>query len=465
MGVMGVFKKKTKEQRLEELEKKRKKEEVNIEDYNALENKWWPCIRQNTLFLMEVTKVIFILISTIFFTIYFWGPFPARTKVINEMNIDELWVRKWSQYMELTLLIWYTATMLICLSVAAASMIQCLYMPPPNWHIIDDIALNKDRGKAKEDFVSNENKKNTVENRSFQIWREFVEGRNKYRPAFLGAKLSADSSEEEAVEFFFKWLDQRKLIKTYHWVAFYMDFLCGIFTILMCYDFNIPAYGRTAYIRGNGVVDFRFGQKSHGIEHLVVCFHAGAMGIQMMLALYHIEPEMAKIIPDFYFAEKHRLLYPVNTGPGLFAKIKNAIVKKCKCCGKNPPEKEAEAGVQELKPKKKKGLCKLCQDEEPDIETPETPQKNGKNGLVNGKAQNEYTSEPEANRGNVPDDGADVYAEYCTSDEKRNKDIADEVMTSSRPVSRASRKSRLSLRSRTSNKVVPENNQTLPGAN
>ena len=23
---------------------------------------------------------------------------------------------------------------------------------------------------------------------------------------------------------------------------------------------------------------------------------------------------MAKIIPDFYFAEKHRLLYPVNTG-------------------------------------------------------------------------------------------------------------------------------------------------------
>ena len=69
---------------------------------------------------------------------------------------------------------------------------------------------------------------------------------NKYRPAFLGAKLSADSTEDEAVEFFFKWLDQRKLIKTYHWVAFYMDFLCGIFTILMCYDFNIPAYGRTA---------------------------------------------------------------------------------------------------------------------------------------------------------------------------------------------------------------------------
>ena len=26
------------------------------------------------------------------------------------------------------------------------------------------------------------------------------------------------------------------------------------------------------------------------------------------------KPEMAKIIPDFYFAEKHRLLYPVNTG-------------------------------------------------------------------------------------------------------------------------------------------------------
>ena len=129
---------------------------------------------------------------------------------------------------------------------------------------------------------------------------------NKYRPAFLGAKLSAESTAEEASEFFLKWLDQRKLIKTYHWVAFYMDFLCGIFTILMCYDFNIPAYGRTAvsnnktcvkntvvnlfqYIRGNGVVDFRFGQNTHGIEHLVVCFHAGSMGIQMMLALYHIE--------------------------------------------------------------------------------------------------------------------------------------------------------------------------------
>ena len=53
MGVMGVFKKKTKEERLEELEKKRKKEEGNIEDYNALENKWWPCIRQNTLFHMR----------------------------------------------------------------------------------------------------------------------------------------------------------------------------------------------------------------------------------------------------------------------------------------------------------------------------------------------------------------------------------------------------------------------------
>ena len=50
---MGVFKKKTKDERLEELEKKRQKEEVNIEDYNALENKWWPCVRQNTLFLME----------------------------------------------------------------------------------------------------------------------------------------------------------------------------------------------------------------------------------------------------------------------------------------------------------------------------------------------------------------------------------------------------------------------------
>ena len=55
MGVMNVFKKKTSEERLEELEAKRKKEEVNIEQYNALENKWWPTIRQNTLFLMEGT--------------------------------------------------------------------------------------------------------------------------------------------------------------------------------------------------------------------------------------------------------------------------------------------------------------------------------------------------------------------------------------------------------------------------
>ena len=50
---MGYFKKKTDEEKLEELEAKRKKEETNIEQYNALENKWWPCIRQNTLFLME----------------------------------------------------------------------------------------------------------------------------------------------------------------------------------------------------------------------------------------------------------------------------------------------------------------------------------------------------------------------------------------------------------------------------
>ena len=111
----------------------------------------------------------------------------------------------------------------------------------------------------------------------------------------------------------------------------------------------------------------------------------------------------------------------------------------------------------------KKGLCN-CKDE-PDIESPASLKKNGKNGLTNGKHQNEYTSEPEGKRGNSPDEGADVYAEYCTSDEKRTKDIADEVMTSSRPISRASRKSGLSLRSRTSNKVVPENNQTLPGAN
>ena len=61
MGVMNVFKKKTSEERLEELEAKRKKEEVNIEQYNALENKWWPTIRQNTLFLMEGTfyKIFF----------------------------------------------------------------------------------------------------------------------------------------------------------------------------------------------------------------------------------------------------------------------------------------------------------------------------------------------------------------------------------------------------------------------
>ena len=58
MGIEGLFKKKTKEERLEELEKKRKKEEVNIEDYNALDNKWWPCIRQNTLFLMEGTFLL-----------------------------------------------------------------------------------------------------------------------------------------------------------------------------------------------------------------------------------------------------------------------------------------------------------------------------------------------------------------------------------------------------------------------
>ena len=109
-------------------------------------------------------------------------------------------------------------------------------------------------------------------------------------------------------------------------------------------------------------------------------------------------------------------------------------------------------------------MCKVCQSE-PDIETPETPKKNGKNGAANGRRENEYTSEPETKRGNSIDEGAEVYAEYCTSDEKRTKDIADEVMTSSRPISRASRKSRVSLRSRTSNKVVPENNQTLPGAN
>ena len=55
---MNVFKKKTSEERLEELEAKRKKEEVNIEQYNALENKWWPTIRQNTLFLMEGTFLL-----------------------------------------------------------------------------------------------------------------------------------------------------------------------------------------------------------------------------------------------------------------------------------------------------------------------------------------------------------------------------------------------------------------------
>merc|ERR1712113_205722 len=126
---------------------------------------------------------------------------------------------------------------------------------------------------------------------------------------------------------------------------------------------------------------------------------------------------------------------------------------------------EEKPGVEEIKPKKKKGLCKLCVNSEPDIEMPDTPtKKNGKNGIngVNGKAQNEYTSEPEVGRTkNDPEDGADVYAEYqCNSDEKA---IANEVMTSSRPASRASRKSRLSVRSRTSNKVVPENNQTLPG--
>ena len=56
-------------------------------------------------------------------------------------------------------------------------MIQCLYMPPPNWHIIDDIALNKNRKQAKEDFLAPENREKTVDNRSFKIWRNFVEGR------------------------------------------------------------------------------------------------------------------------------------------------------------------------------------------------------------------------------------------------------------------------------------------------
>ena len=38
----------------------------------------------------------------------------------------------------------------------------------------------------------------------------------------------------------------------------------------------------------------------------------------------HKKPEMAKIIPDFYFAEKHRLLYPVNTGE--FTRFKNSYI-------------------------------------------------------------------------------------------------------------------------------------------
>ena len=44
-------------------------------------------------------------------------------------------------------------------------------------------------------------------------------------------------------------------------------------------------------------------------------------------------------------------------GPGLFARIKDTIVKKCKCCGKNKPEDEnaEKPAVQELKPKKKSG--------------------------------------------------------------------------------------------------------------
>ena len=56
-------------------------------------------------------------------------------------------------------------------------MIQCLYMPPPNWHIIDDIALNKNRAQAKTDFLADDKRSMTVDNRSFKIWREFVEGR------------------------------------------------------------------------------------------------------------------------------------------------------------------------------------------------------------------------------------------------------------------------------------------------
>ena len=62
-------------------------------------------------------------------------------------------------------------------SVAAASMIQCLYMPPPNWHIIDEIALQKDQKKAKEDFLAEDKRSITIDNRSFVIWRQFVEGR------------------------------------------------------------------------------------------------------------------------------------------------------------------------------------------------------------------------------------------------------------------------------------------------
>ena len=89
---------------------------------------------------------------------------------------------------------------------------------------------------------------------------------------------------------------------------------------------------------------------------------------------------------------------------------------------------------------------------------PDTPEK--KNGNFS-KEGNVYTTEP-VGKG-IQDEG-EVYAEYqSTSDEKA---IANEIVTSSRPVSRASRKSRLSVRSRTSNKVVPENkNQTLPGSN
>ena len=47
----------------------------------------------------------------------------------------------------------------------------------------------------------------------------------------------------------------------------------------------------------------------------------------------------------------------IRLGPGLFARIKDTIVKKCKCCGKNKPEDEnaEKPAVQELKPKKKSG--------------------------------------------------------------------------------------------------------------